>query len=202
MEPYGVGNDQHPERVDFGITVLKTVPVVYFVGEARMQLTADELYNQQRFHIKCMEHRVSFPPLLKRTEWMELITRNLEDAVEVEPGELYQEGGDQLGQLKQYVDFEIRSKVKAFGDEYLNGKMGEIVRVRIKERRIYFKWYALKTWMTRQSSGWKEIEKMRAWLNKNGIQNPRDQGREWFRSSFSVSLTVWDLLVLKLSVQT
>ena len=59
LEPYGVGNDQHPERVDFGITVLKTVPVVYFVGEARMQLTADELYNQQRFHIKCMEHRVS-----------------------------------------------------------------------------------------------------------------------------------------------
>ena len=42
---------------------------------------------------------------------MELITRNLEDAVEVEPGELYQEGGDQLGQLKQYVDFQ-RYEVK------------------------------------------------------------------------------------------
>ena len=51
--------------------------------------------------------------------------------------------------------------------------------------------------MTRRSAGWKEIEKMRAWLNKNGIQNPRDQGREWFRSSFSVSFDIWDELVLK-----
>jgi hypothetical protein len=205
-QKYGVGSDYgDPNRVDFAVTIVKTVPAIYYVSmrdsnnqEIRMQLAGDELIEQKRFRNKCLEYMVPFPDMFKRQEWDELIRRNLEGAAVVDAPALYASGINQLTMLETYLGMWIPMKVRAEGDAFLNGKgqKEDAVRMKIEEKRIYFKWKKLAAWCVRWGMLGRDMEKMKIWVNDNTEYHDRESLRDWYRSSYSVRFEQLDPVAL------
>jgi hypothetical protein len=187
LETYGVGNGKgDSSKIDFGITILKTVPAVFFVGEDRMQMEARDLNSLDKFNIKRMEHRMSMIPPMKKHEWTELVNRNLEDAVVVEPGEVYREGAEELRLLERFTLRHVPMMVRARGEEYLSGKCGDFIRLKHKQEKMFFKLDVLEIWCERNGVSHGDIDKLRAWLNRNAVFYKANELRDWFRSKWSI----------------
>ena len=100
--------------------------------------------------------------------------------------------------LQTFFDSRIPNMVRAGGEEYLHGKMGEEVRIRAQDERIYFKWPVCIRFCRRVFMNERQIENLRMFLSEKGIEHDRtcSLGR-WYRSTISVPYVLFDSLVLE-----
>jgi hypothetical protein len=195
LEKYGVGNDDSDTGRSLALTVVDTVPATYFVGDgdSRMRLSGDELLRIDKFRVKCLDHRQKMPTRVTQKDWLTIVEGLIAEAGSVEPSTLYRKHAEELEALEKYFSAHIPNMVRARGDEYLAGKVGDFVRVRMKDERIYFKWDKLRLWLERaMNMRHSALQEMRAFIDTEADFHSRKEMRDWFRSSWSFRFETFD----------
>jgi hypothetical protein len=191
---YGVGSmgGGGIHHMDLGLTIMNTEPKKFFanVGDSRVMLKPEDLANQKRFQLVCIEYRAHIPHLVPQREWTERVEQLLEDATVVEAPDIMRSHSDELEVLESYFDMHVPGDVRRYGQEFLDGKKGDYVRVKIEERMFYFKWQKVLEFCRRISYRQADIFKLRAFIYDKGHVHSRTELRDWYRSTMSVS---WDL---------
>ena len=82
MTKYGLGDASIELRIE-SISKLDTTPAIWFatVGEHRLTFTTEDLLDQKKYQLKCMETLNRMPPRLKDKDWQALIDSLIQDAV-------------------------------------------------------------------------------------------------------------------------
>jgi hypothetical protein len=199
IQKYGVGGNDTDTGKDLALTVVNTIPRAYFVGDGdegtRIRLTADDLLNINRYQLRCMEQgRTGFPVNTTAKEWKNLVLGLINDSVMVEPSELYRKHVKELEALERYFSAHIPNWVRTKGDEFLNGKVGDPIRIRIKDERVYFKWRDLLRWLDK-ALGMKQVDldNMRAFVDTEAKYHDTKEGLgRFFRCSHSLKFSTFN----------
>lgn len=79
---HGLGDASMELRIE-SISKLDTTPAIWFatVGDQRLTFTTEDLIDQKKYQIKCMEALNRMPPKLKDKDWQNLIDNLIQDAV-------------------------------------------------------------------------------------------------------------------------
>lgn len=82
MAKYGVGDTGMDLRIE-SISKIDASPATWFatVGEHRLTFTTEELMDQKKYQLKCMEALNRMPPRLKDKDWQTMIDLLIQDAV-------------------------------------------------------------------------------------------------------------------------
>jgi hypothetical protein len=199
LEPYGVGSGNgDAAKMELGLTKVNRIPIIWLMGETRIRLSSDDLLDIKKFRIRCLENDKPFPDKIKQPDWDEVVRRNVDAAVMVEPSVLFKTNVDQLEMLKAFFGRHIPHMVRARGEEFLAGRCGEVVRVKLEEGRIYFKWEKMKYWCERVLGSFrKEIEEMKVFLENNSKFHGRTEGKGWYRSTQSLHINLFEEEILE-----
>ncbi len=196
LQKYGVGEGNGGAGQDMALTVIDTYPAIYFVGddENRMKLTSDELTNLTKYRNKCLDHQRDFPVNVTAKDWLLLIHTLIKDAVKVQPSILHRKNFEQLEALEKYFAIHITWWAHSKGDEFLTGKVGDDVRVRIKDERIFCKWRKVLSWCDRVLKMNKvDLGNMRAFIEAEAMYHAKEDGeRDFFRCSHSFRFSMFD----------
>jgi hypothetical protein len=195
-QPYGVGSGQGDmDHRELGMTIINREPRIFIlnVGDHRVLFGPDDLLTQHRYQVNCLANGVPFPPNMNKNEWHRLINYQIENATIVEPSELQKTNAHEIMALERYFLAHIPTMVRAKGEEYLAGKCGDRVRVKVKEEKIYFKAKNLILWVEK-SLGFRrtEVDRLTLYLDKEAEFHTRTDIREWFRSSWSMRFNQFD----------
>jgi hypothetical protein len=194
--PFGVGQGKGGiDHHELGMTIVNRIPNIFIVnlGEGRMILDAHTLLNLQKYKERCLEHGVSFPNSMKKDEWENIVRKNREGATIVEPSELLRTNDDEWMALEKYISGQVKTGVRTRGDEYLNGRWGDYVRVKVDTGKFYFKWNSLRTFCERSLQlNQTRIHDLQLFLDKEAEIISRDRMRDWFRSSMSMRFGQFD----------
>lgn len=195
LQKYGVGTGKGDmEKLELGLTIMKREPTLVFVsiGDQRFCVESDDLLDIKRFRKKSFQYTLAFPNMLKQFEWDEIIRRNVESAVEIEPPPFMSSHAAEIEQLTTYFRHYIPHWIRTRGEEYKNGQVGDDVRIRMDRQRIYFKWDKLSFWLGRAFNMKKrELEDFRRFLY--GIVDVHDRNDSlggFYRSSYSLPFNV------------
>jgi len=116
--PFGVGN-QAPDMPNVGgLTILMSEPRLYFmdVDGQRMQLTTEQLQNQNLWQRQCMEQLSMMPPNLKSQKWQQMVNELMTKSVKLEvPEEMTIKG-----QFKELLKVYCTSRIKAMAPEEMD----------------------------------------------------------------------------------
>ena len=116
--PFGVGN-QAPDMPNVGgLTILMSEPRLYFmdVDGQRMQLTTEQLQNQNLWQRQCMEQLSMMPPNLKAQKWQQMVNELMTKSVKLEvPEEMTIKG-----QFKELLKVYCTSRIKAMAPEEMD----------------------------------------------------------------------------------
>ena len=113
---YGVGSNRASSEIT-GLCVVKSEPPVWFcdVDGSRVELTTEELQTPQKFQKACMEQIRIMPPLLKISEWQDLVAMLMQDMSEIDvPEELTYKG-----QFYDFLEDFCTGRVQAMSPEEL-----------------------------------------------------------------------------------
>ena len=196
--PFGVGNGKGGmDKHELGLVIVNRIPKIFIanVGNTRIPLNAHELMTLRIFREKCYEHMGEFPDLIKQPEWDDIIRKNTENATYVEPMELLKTNAFELEVLESYFGMHIPTDSRRFVNEgYLDGGAGEKVRVRMEEKRVYFKWGNFAIFCRRQSIQDRDVERLKFFVMNKGLQHGlTGKGiRDWFRLTYSLPLDLFD----------
>jgi hypothetical protein len=105
----GAGGETFPEIN--GLTILLSDPRVYYVNVdgKRIELTTSQLNNPRDFQVKCLYDLRFRPPLLKESDWNQLVNKLLKEAVEVPVAEELTIVGQFRDLLRQYCTSRTRA---------------------------------------------------------------------------------------------
>jgi hypothetical protein len=200
MAKYGVGNDKaQAEHIEMGLTIWNTEPRKYFVniGNKRIWLTGKEMLGQNLYREKCLEYGVSFPDKMKQSDWDAIIRRAVDNATIVDPPEILRTNASEIDILHIYFSLHIPNGVRSGGEEYLAGKIGDLVRLKVKEETIYFKWHGLARFVYGgvRLNG-KELEALKMFIVNRGREYGKTELRDWFRCTLSLPFAVFDEAVV------
>jgi len=118
---YGIGGGGHSMPELSGLTVMLSDPRVYYlnVNGKRVELTTRELNNPRDFQLKCLEALRIRPPLLKESEWNDLVNKLLSESTEVEVAPELTYAGQFQALLEEYCTSRIRAMSR---EEVMMGK--------------------------------------------------------------------------------
>jgi hypothetical protein len=144
---FGVGQGESDPGVVFGSLVkLNTLPPTWIwdVDGVRVELTTDQLKDQQRFHSVCMERLNKWPKLIKPNEWATLIRQKLEHVILVDVPPDARPDGLMWSYLQNYCTGRAQAKNR---DELLKDKpwtptemdIGRYKTDEVKLGRTYFR---------------------------------------------------------------
>lgn len=192
---YGVGsNGASVDFYEMGMTIVERVPRIFFISyhSTRMNLDAGELISQQRFKEKCLSHGIPTPTSMKRDEWEKLVNTNIENAVIVQPSEAIRTNSYEIGLLRRFLSIRIPTFMR-IGEDDKKDK----ARLRLKERRIYFKWNdGFGDWI--RDNYHRDYHRLDMFVNNNCEYHTQDspQGRVgirgWWRNTYSISFDEFD----------
>jgi hypothetical protein len=186
--PYGVGtNGNGVDHHELGLTIINTDPRIFIanVGDKRMILSHEEIWELRKYTLRCIGCGVS-PPEMKREEWQKLVTKNIENATLVEPPPIMRANAAEIEMITEWLSI----RVPAFMRVGEKGKDDE-VRVRIEERRIYFNHSRLMSFCRRFSKDMEE--RVRLYVATKCEHHTQGPGiRDWWRSKHSISFDVID----------
>jgi hypothetical protein len=200
--PFGVGQGKGGiDHHELGMTIINRIPQIFIVnfGEGRMILDAHRLMNLQKYKETCVEHGVPFPISMKKDEWENIVRKNIDEATIVEPSLLLRTNADEWMALETFISAQVKTGVRTRGEEYLNGKWGDYVRVKVNEGKFYFKWESLRIFCERGLQlNYARVESLKFFLDKEAEFIRRDQMKGWFRSSFSMRFDQFDHYLVKM----
>jgi len=95
--------------------------------------------------------------------------------------------------LTTYFDIHIPNMVRAKGQEFLEGKEGDFVRVKLDEGRIYFKWKNLGSFIKRVfHMKEKDVEILKIFIGKKGGYQGETGVGGWFRNTYWMPLGLFE----------
>jgi len=112
---WGVGTGENDPGVVFGSLVkFETDPPLWIwdVDGARIELTTQELKDQNRFHNRCIEVLNKWPLIIKPNKWAELVRLKLQDVETIEVPEDARPEGVMLFHLERYCTGRAQAKSK------------------------------------------------------------------------------------------
>jgi hypothetical protein len=121
---------------------------------------------------------------MKKDEWINLLNRNLENATIVEPTRIMRTNAAEIDFMTTWFSIFVPTymRVGSKGTE-------DAVRVKVEERRIYFKDYKLMRFCAQNSF---DDKAMRRFIDANCQYNDRTTHREWWRCTYSISFDIFD----------
>ena len=191
-QKFGVGASNGVNFRDLAITIWETDPQIFFVGEERISCTAGEFLSLKAFRVKSLETTMSFPNMMSQKDWDNIIKENLEHAIRVKPPEVFKTNAKELRIIEEWLGIHVTTGVRAWGQEFMDGKQGEYVKVREDEKRIYFKHKKLLT-AVRLQRGTIEEKMMTDFIGNRCLEHRQGPGiRDWFRYSHSIGFDQFD----------
>jgi hypothetical protein len=95
--------------------------------------------------------------------------------------------------LEHYLRIRVSNGVWSKGEEFKEGKVGDPVRLKLADRRVYFKWQNIVEFCRRvYNMRSREIDNLRMFIAEHGAYQPREEGRAWYRCTYSISLDLFD----------
>jgi len=202
-QPFGVGQGNGVDHYELALTVWNSKPQIFFtnVGQERIACNAQELESLKLYRKKCLEYTLSFPDMMPQREWDRIIKYSLENATIVDPPELLKTNANEIAILQRFFGAHIPRSVRAWGNDYLSGKgkPDDLVRIREKEGRIYFKFDGFENFCRRSfNMGKKEFQDFRMYISEKGQWHDRTESLGgWYRSTFSMDMGLFNEDVVK-----
>lgn len=183
---FGVGKDD--SEVDFtewGMTEILSVPRRFFINvdDTRIMLESEDLTNQSGFINKCVANGLPMPTRKKPDEWTRLVNKNKEGATKVEPSHVIRTDAAALDFITRWFDMFIPNFLHA------GEKDEDHVRVRMDQRRVYFKDTKLLNHCYRVNFDEKLI---RNFISNRCEHHDRTKFSRWWRSTYSISFDLID----------
>tara|TARA_R110002073_G_scaffold95428_1_gene221425 strand:- start:1167 stop:2702 length:1536 start_codon:yes stop_codon:yes gene_type:complete len=187
--PYGVGNETLDLPSMGGLTIIQSQPRLYFmdVEGKRVELSTDQLVNQNLWAKACVEQISYFPSLMKPNKWNSTINQMLQQGTYLEVTEEF----TYHGQFKDHLRNYCTSRVRAISpDELQMGKPwteGGVTKFTIDGLMEYLNRQDWKHWTKAQVQ--EGIKALNTDSNGVGHQNimrggKRTSIRVWFVPSF------------------
>jgi hypothetical protein len=104
-----------------------------------------------------------------------------------------QTDADHLEDLVSFFDTNIISVLREQGQKFLDGKVGDRVRLMLDIGRIYFKWKrGLKDYCQRSlQRNQRELNALKMFINKKGGYQGEHDARDWYRCRYWVPLDLF-----------
>jgi hypothetical protein len=119
-------------------------------GNEPQRILPGELSTQPRFRSWHFDHGHKPPKSTDRHVFEEKIERLYDTAITWEkPLPFLETDAGVVESLTTYFDVHIPTMVRAKGQEFFQGKVGDTVRVKLDEQRVYFKWKSLAIFIKR-----------------------------------------------------
>jgi hypothetical protein len=195
-QPYGVGRNAGPDLRELGLTIINKDPREFFanIGDKRVRLDATELWNIRKFQERCVQEGARIPFGIKKDEWEQMVSEAIENGTMTEPHVLDITRADQRETLEIYLGIHVRDGVRKDGERYMEGGIGE--NVRIRQGRIYLKWETLKYFCIRYRNDM-FVKEMRKYVMAEFEYHTQGPGsRDWYRCSYSVPFEKFDQSVI------
>jgi hypothetical protein len=202
---YGVGSGNgEAEYRELGMVIWLSDPRRYIinVGDSRVSIAGEELLKLSKFRERCLTAGLPFPDMMKQPDWDKIVRAAIETATMVEPPIIMRSNINEIETLTQWFSLHIPNEVRRRGQEYLDGKgraeedKTDVMRVRVSEEKIYFKWEKLRWWCTRQNLSSRDVDKLRSFISDKGEYHGREGGeggiRGWFRCTHSITFKLLD----------
>jgi hypothetical protein len=187
-QKYGVGSNG-VDSYEWGMTIVNRIPQTFIIniGGKRISFEAPELMNQTAYQTKCLAYGVPIPYTIDKKEWIKRINLNSQDATMVEPKGVMRTGAFEMELMTKFLSFYIPTFMR------VGPKSTDAVRVKEKERRIYFKGDVLMRYCLDVLSK-KEQDKIREFISNEDNCRYHDQydGRDWFRCRYSIPYDKFD----------
>ena len=162
-------------------------------GQDAQPISPMELGQQIRF--RNWHWKLGFKPPRSgdRKVFEEFIDQLYDAAVKRETLPFMQTDAGHVENLAQYFSIHIPNKVRAFGQEFLDGKTGDPVRIRLDIGRVHFKWQQLKRYcQTGLNAREEDIRSLERFIDRKGGYQSEKEGRGWFRCTYWVPWRVFD----------
>jgi hypothetical protein len=187
--PYGVGNETLDLPSMGGLTIIQSQPRLYFmdVEGKRVELSTDQLVNQNLWAKACVEQISYFPSMMKPNKWNSTINQMLQQGTYLEVTEEF----TYHGQFKDHLRNYCTSRVRAISpDELQMGKPwteGGVTKFTIDGLMEYLNRQDWKHWTKAQVQ--EGVKALNTDSNGVGHQNimrggKRTSIRVWFVPSF------------------
>jgi hypothetical protein len=188
-QEWGVGKGKGGDHFDLGATIIESEPhrFIINIGDKRVMFTAEELIRHDRYKTKCLEYNATIPAAaMKRADWENFLNKSLETATRVKPTHVIRSNADELDILMQFFKVYIPTFLR------IGEKEDDKVRIKVDEKRVYFKEQRLLDWC-RQTS-WKLVSSMRLFIDNKCEHHGQGPGgfRGWWRSTYSISFDLLD----------
>jgi hypothetical protein len=163
-------------------------------GNEPQLISPGELGTQIRFRNWHFAHGLKPPLSTERRVFEEMIGRLYDAAItrnELLP--FLQTDAGHIETLTTYFDVNIPNMFRAKGQEFLNGKVGDPVRVKLDERRVYFKWKSMGSFMKRVfHMKEKDVEMLKIFIGKKGGYQGETGVGGWFRNTYWMPLGLFE----------
>jgi hypothetical protein len=163
-------------------------------GSDAQLITSQELNIQVRFRNWCLAHGHK-PPMAEKVHVFEEMIGSLIDKATKREDTLpfMQTDAGCIENLTNFFDIHIPNMVRSKGQEYLAGKIGDYVRLRMDINRAYFKWQSLKRFLQRSLNVHeKELDAMKMFISAKGGYQGEEGARDWFRWTYWVPLSLFN----------
>jgi hypothetical protein len=188
--PYGVGTSGNGvDHFELGLTIIERVPAIIIAnfGDTRIEMASHDLSNQQKYRERCMDHGITPPMPRKKEEWDKMVMHSFDVAPRIPPSQIMRTNAAEFEFLSQWLSILVPNFMRA-------GEKGkeDIVRVKVEEKRIYFKPKKLMRYCRQLSFN---EDSMRSFID-NKCQYHKDDGvgiREWWRYTYSISFDMIDV---------
>jgi hypothetical protein len=184
-QTYGVGANG-VDYYEMGMTIIERVPAIYFInaGDTRMMFEHQEIANQSKYRDKFVAYGLSPPPRMKNDEWDRYLKRSMEDATRVLPTRIMRTNAAEIDFMTTWLTTLIPGYMRVGSKG-----MEDAIRVKVEERRIYFKDYKLMRFCAMCNF---DDKGMRRFIDANCQYNDRKTHREWWRCTYSISFDMFD----------
>ena len=182
-----------PLQNQYQLYRVNTEPCRWFLavnGHEPQLISPGELGAQPRFRNWHFAHGLKPPLSTDRRAFEEKIERLYDTAIvtdELLP--FLQTDAGHIETLTAYFDVHIPNMVRAKGQEFLDGKEGDTVRVKWDEQRVYFKWKSMGSFIKRVFHiKEKDIEMLKIFISKKGGYQGEIGVGGWFRNTYWMPL--------------
>jgi hypothetical protein len=189
---YGVGSHGYTvDHYELGITIIMREPRIFIINpsgmpaDKRMELNSDQIWNLNKYQIKCLDYGVIPPQNIKQKEWTDLVTKGIANGTEVEPSHIMRTNAAEIELLTKWLSVHIPTFMRQ------GEKETDSARIRVEEKRIYFKWLKLQgSWAISNDLS---RDRMRNFVESKCDCHQEGRGlRGWWRYTYSISFDMFD----------
>jgi hypothetical protein len=197
---FGVGGGNGGFDEKMGVTIIERNPrIVYFnAGDYRVDMLASEFLRLEKVKTVLINAGAPIPINVTQKQWERIVQANLADATIVPAPDMLRTDVEEIEVLAAYFHYQIRRFMRNHGKEFMEGRIGDEVRVKEHEQRVYFRWENLQNFASTHPKikNIVDIKKLRVFVNKEAGTTGREyqpgMQTQWFRSKLYLSWGLFD----------